>query len=380
MLPYHQVKFMKGDCLRFVKLISSDIFQNKIVKAALWIVFLIHTTMTIITGYFFTHHLTPQEIFGYSPVFLEYFYIGTVILILLFQGKVIDNIPGELPLWVLNKATRKTYKEIRKEIIFIHVHCIANLIVVVVGLYYFLKFEARDNEYFFPFRFFEDYCADKSTILTFVYKSTFPIIGYLFFVHQFQLMYFTQHIRYQLMILINHIENLTDVAGTKREDKLFYDESYQEEIRKRLIFCFKRFKDFVLFTANKYTQLSNAVIIFMLTGYLLCVSVALNIIFGNILSYMRVTVMSVGTVSGLCGLMWSSQSLENIFEELLSEAIKINWYNFSESNKRMYLIFLVHLARDRKIKFSANYCLNYGLGLASARATYSIVSVAINIF
>ncbi|XP_063914460.1 uncharacterized protein LOC135130923 isoform X2 [Zophobas morio] len=194
------------------------------------------------------------------------------------------------------------------------------------------------------------------------------------------LMYFTQHIRYQLMILINHIENLTDVAGTKREDKLFYDESYQEETRKRLIFCFKRFKDFVLFTANKYTQLSNAVIIFMLTGYLLCVSVALNIIFGNILSYMRVTVMSVGTVSGLCGLMWSSQSLENIFEELLSEAIKINWYNFSESNKRMYLIFLVHLARDRKIKFSANYCLNYGLGLASARATYSIVSVAINIF
>lgn len=41
----------------------------------------------------------------------------------------------------------------------------------------------------------------------------------------------------------------------------------------------------------------------------------------------------------------------------------IQWYNFNKYNKKLYLIFMINIMKERKLKITGNYSDNYQLGL-----------------
>ena len=55
-------------------------------------------------------------------------------------------------------------------------------------------------------------------------------------------MYNSLHMSYQLMMLSRHIRSSTDPLERNEDDleKLIYDENYQKEFHKRIVFCIER--------------------------------------------------------------------------------------------------------------------------------------------
>ncbi|XP_064213102.1 uncharacterized protein LOC107397920 isoform X1 [Tribolium castaneum] len=80
--------------------------------------------------------------------------------------------------------------------------------------------------------------------------------------------------------------------------------------------------------------------------------------------YLRMGVTSICGLTTFSALIWSAQTTETMINDLVMVINKVSWYNFNQSNKKLYLTFLLNTMKERKIKFTEKYSVNYQLGLA----------------
>lgn len=68
------------DCLKFIKFVSSDIFQLKPVRIVLTLTFSLNAIFQLLTVYFALFVIEPHHFFSYVPSFLGQFYVRYFLL------------------------------------------------------------------------------------------------------------------------------------------------------------------------------------------------------------------------------------------------------------------------------------------------------------
>ncbi|XP_063913174.1 uncharacterized protein LOC135129836 [Zophobas morio] len=156
-------------------------------------------------------------------------------------------------------------------------------------------------------------------------------------VHVLQIIYYTQHLRYQIMLLNEYIVNISDCSLNIDEKKLFDDEEYQATIENRLKFCIRRWDEYLLAYNQKCSEVKRELIFFSLSGWLLCISFAIIMISGKITPeyYPRQTITGLAVILTFCGAIEAGQATETQMKEMASVVNEVKWYNFNKTNKKL---------------------------------------------
>ncbi|EFA02841.1 odorant receptor 277 [Tribolium castaneum] len=375
-------KFPENDWLRGVKFISSDIFQRKLVKAVLFMVLLVHLTASVITiRAILIKDITAKEFTFYGPVFFGCFYGMLAIYIILFEKNFIANLSGELKMWSFRSAGAEITRQIRFESRVVTIYAIINFVMVVIASCLHITPLESDYETFYMIRFFEDKIPDYANVCKTSYRSTFLVMGYVMMVHVYQIIYATQHGKFQIMLYLEYVKRVTQFNEKIGEKCLFYNESFQKMVARKLKNCVIRHNEFLKYHRKNTREMSHWIVAFSLCGCLLGISVFFYILSGVIYreQYFRVAVLLTTAASTFVAFIVAGQSLESRVDNGYSVVSRIEWYNFSETNKKTYFLLLVMLMQPWKIKFSDKYSINYELGLSIVRGIYSIISVMVNI-
>nr|XP_015835428.1 PREDICTED: uncharacterized protein LOC107397920 [Tribolium castaneum] len=209
-------------------------------------------------------------------------------------------------------------------------------------------------------------------------RMTYPICAYLMAVHAYQCLYYTQHINFQLQMFTEIITELTDLKTISLpENRLFYNKKYQTVIEQRLKFCIKRSQEFIKVCVTKNKEIGSLIPGFAICGLFLGIGITFFLSTGKFTTeyYLRMGVTSICGLTTFSALIWSAQTTETMINDLVMVINKVSWYNFNQSNKKLYLTFLLNTMKERKIKFTEKYSVNYQLGLAIVRGIYSVISV-----
>ncbi|EFA02840.1 odorant receptor 281 [Tribolium castaneum] len=377
-MDYSEKSLMQGDCLKLLKVISSDIFQPKLVKLILLIVFGVHLIVDLLTlRALLVNELDFKEFVFYGPVFFGSFYGMMALLTLVLKDDFISNLKQEFRLWPLDCAGDEIYSQIKFENKIIKIFVVFNCIVTFIGSYlYFLPLDS-DNETFYAVRFIEENYPDHRNLLHGLYRSTFLIFGYAMTVHVYQVIYNSQHLRYQIIIFTEYVASIGN-PDKRKENELFYDKGFQKVVYERLKFCIMRHQEFLVISNKKVGDMRVFIVGYSLCGCLLGISLTFYIFSGKFYRehFPRVAVACVGAVATFWAVITAGQAIESEYDSALSTLLgKIEWYYFNDSNKKNYLVMLINLMQPWKIKFSEEYAVNYELGLGIVRAIYSIVSV-----
>ncbi|KAJ3641274.1 hypothetical protein Zmor_027786 [Zophobas morio] len=79
--------------------------------------------------------------------------------------------------------------------------------------------------------------------------------------------------------------------------------------------------------------------------------------------YLRVGAMTITSFTALVGTAVVGQEIEDYTDEIFDALVQVEWCDWNESNKKMYLMLLISLSKPIKIKFSENISVNYELGV-----------------
>ncbi|XP_015834443.2 uncharacterized protein LOC107397740 [Tribolium castaneum] len=376
------VKRATRDDLRVLKFISSDIFDIKIMKLCLFITFLIHLTACAITIHaFMFNNFSRREFISCAPVLFGCFYgllgLGTI----LFKPSMTRTLMLELKAWDITAADDAVSSRIKFEINVITVFCLVNyLLALVASFFYYMSFYG-DEEIFYLIRFLEDHCPNHKRVLIKLYKISFVLLGYVMVVHACQVLYATQHVRFQLILCAHFMANVTKQAKNIKDEHLPDDNNYQNMIRERLKFCIIRHQEIRRFYFDKLEEMGNLIGGFALLGCFLGISFAMHMLTSEFLRYHFARTVSsiIAGVTTFATVIAAGQSVETEVDISTRVVKEVKWYTFNESNKRSYMLMLLNSMQTYKIKFSENYSINYELGLSIVRGVFSIVSVVVQL-
>ncbi|EFA02953.1 odorant receptor 278 [Tribolium castaneum] len=376
-----QESFLKNDYLKVLKLISSDVFEPRLVRAILFVVFAVQLTASIITvRALLIKELTAKEFVLYGPVFFGCFYGMLAIYIIIFQSSFITNMSQELEMWSYSSGGEEINRRVKFQSRVITIYALVNFLLAIVASYLYFSPLDSDNETFYMVRFIEEKIPDYAKICKIAYRTTFLAMGYVMIVHSYQVIYASQHVRFQIIFFTEYVKKVVEFDEKISEECLFYNERFQTIVGKRLQNCVIRHIQFLKFDRIKIKEMSNLIAAFSLCGCLLGISISFYVLSGIFYRehFLRVALISVTAVSTFFALILAGQSMESKANSAHIIMNNIKWYNFNQSNKKAYLLLLMMSMKQYKIKFSENYSINYELGLTIVRGIYSIISVMAN--
>jgi hypothetical protein len=310
--------FFSDDCLKTLKFVSSDVFQYKISKILLWLVLAIHGTITLVGTYFLLGKFNRKQFMNFVPSYLATFYVSILLFCkisivrrnfqpllaiwtLLFRGELISNIKNEVEMWTIDSAGEKVHRQIKNQATFMTIFAVVNFLISIVGGCLYLVPLSEDVDTFVAFYLFHNYFPNQEKYLSSIYRMTFLMLGYFMIVHGYQIIYYSEHGRYQSTLLKEHVANLDSCERQTNEEKLFYDDEYQKRIHLRLVFCVKRSVKFVEYIIHitvsgktffcfrlierKNREITNLIGVFSICGCLLGIGIVLHLLSVSILNF-----------------------------------------------------------------------------------------------
>ncbi|KYB27581.1 putative cytochrome P450 4d14-like Protein [Tribolium castaneum] len=244
---------------------------------------------------------------------------------------------------------------------------ICNTLLIIGGIILNLIPLSDDLHVYFALRFIHEYFPNHKTCLIILLKaSIFPVIPHMLVVHAYQILYYTQHSNFQIQLFNKVIAEVDFWETPLRETELFYSKPYQKGIEKKLKFCIQRLQVLINAYIVKTKEIGTLIALFAICGVLMGIGFSLYLFSGKFTPeyYLRLTFMTLVAVTTFSSIIWGGQSTETIITEMITALCQVRWYNFSQTNKKLYLILLTNMMKDRKIKFTENYSINYQLGLA----------------
>nr|XP_015835421.1 PREDICTED: uncharacterized protein LOC103312914 isoform X1 [Tribolium castaneum] len=334
--------------------------------------------------YFVLYVYDIREFMDYAPVLFASFYVtyisrillefikekfqsGVAILSAIFKGKIIHTLPDDISLWALDSGGEKIHSEIRFKARMVTIFVICNTLLIIGGIILNLIPLSDDLHVYFALRFIHEYFPNHKTCLIILLKaSIFPVIPHMLVVHAYQILYYTQHSNFQIQLFNKVIAEVDFWETPLRETELFYSKPYQKGIEKKLKFCIQRLQVLINAYIVKTKEIGTLIALFAICGVLMGIGFSLYLFSGKFTPeyYLRLTFMTLVAVTTFSSIIWGGQSTETIITEMITALCQVRWYNFSQTNKKLYLILLTNMMKDRKIKFTENYSINYQLGLA----------------
>ncbi|CAH0559905.1 unnamed protein product [Brassicogethes aeneus] len=174
----------------------------------------------------------------------------------------------------------------------------------------------------------------------FGYFSSFIVCFYASMTELFPVIYLIVHISIQIMNLNNYIKNISNDYDDNDLD-LYNDVKYQDNIKKRLIFCIKFHQEINGIIRNVYNITYFPSIIQYIGGTIAGASVMFY-------AYTEMTTEAYGRIAGITCMGAALLGVASLYGQyykdmtgsLFDTATDVPWHLWNIENKKLYLIFL----------------------------------------
>ncbi|KAJ3644393.1 hypothetical protein Zmor_022127 [Zophobas morio] len=354
--------------LKFCRMLSVDFFETQFARYCqvcfIFYYVLIFTVQTIM----FLHKFEALYFAQYSCSYFFSFAITILIALDPKSGRIYKSFMEEVKWWKSDSAGEEVERRIRRETLQLAILMTTNIVSSVVMSTAFVIPQKEDRNLFYEIALFEDFLPKWAGVLKAIYRTQ------AFFVRPFcvvaafsQALYIFHNMRFQMYMILHFIKTINDNC-----------ENDQLIIKNRLLFCFKN-----------YIQLSKALrrllklqwavsLAYQIIIPPLIISTAVyGLLFPDYLYQQNFRLLStwICVVFMLFFLFRLGQVTEDTVAEVYEALFFLEWYNWNESNKKTYLIFLLSSVKPFRIQFSENFSLNYNMAVQLVQTAASVVLV-----
>ncbi|KAJ3645954.1 hypothetical protein Zmor_023571 [Zophobas morio] len=279
-------------------------------------------------------------------------------------------------LWQIDEATEEIKKTLKRTWFFITLYIVVSVAVALLTCLACVV--QTPKEFFFFFEIAEQYFPQWKTFFTFTIKSALFVLAYTgVSIPGFASFYFYGHITLQKLMLKHCLQNI-NTNYDKVDNVRLSSVTYQRLINQRLLFCVTRHIDFCKYVVRIMRLLDVYVLPYEVLGTVVTASIfVFSFAFEGSLAgqYFRIATFVAVSCTIVVGFVVIGQEIEDMWQELSDAASEVEWYNWNQTNKRIYLIFLTNTSKVYKVKFSENISVNYELGLQVLKAVYSAANI-----
>ncbi|XP_068902060.1 uncharacterized protein [Tenebrio molitor] len=305
------------------------------------------------------------------------------IVVHLSKNHLVEQAMEVIDLWKIDSAGEETKQRITKESRRINMFVAINTILAVVVVSH------NPTETVFVRDIFHLLFPSQAKFHTVFFNLMFYLAVLATMAHPYQVIYTTQHVKFQIYMCKTFIQKMTD--RTDLEEILLYDGDYQESTESRLKFLINRHCDFIrglphVFLAlyqitlfchrcrdNALLQMKNFIVPFTLGAVVITTSFALSLL-QDAISW-RSCLMAVCALLTITSLITAGHTLEDESEKMLASFSIPKWYTWNIKNKKLLLTILTNTTRPINLKFTDSFTINYTILVFIAKALYSILSV-----
>jgi hypothetical protein len=143
-------------------------------------------------------------------------------------------------IWEINCCGIQLENRIKREVFWLNCVLVINTIIAMYSVITHMIPLEDDKELFFPFAIFEEFFPHWEKWLSAMYRTGFLLMPAAMQTTCYAIVYFGTHMKFQIYILINFLENINGDYKTSIPERLINNCQYQKEIKERIIFCIKR--------------------------------------------------------------------------------------------------------------------------------------------
>ncbi|KAJ3620153.1 hypothetical protein MTP99_004140 [Tenebrio molitor] len=368
-------KRMNYDCLKPLRVIGSSIYQFTFVKRLLKLTLITHSTLLLLRLYYFFQTPNIEDLIKYGPLFLLTCFANFAFTVLLLKNHMVDDVMTVIDLWDISSAGNDVKLRILSESRKINTFVVINTALPLLFVTQMMSSPDNDSEAIFVQHIFDKWCPRQANFWVFIFKMTMYLAGLAMVAHSYQVIYCTQHIKFQIYMLNVLLERL----GSDAEDSenLIRNEVYQKQIETKLKMIIDRHCDLIRWKSNSLMLMSNFIIPFVIIGIVAGISIVLSFLQEVIL--WRSFVAAVAILSIMLSLIAAGQYLEDESENMLLRLVTTNWYNWNTRNRKKFVLILMNAANPIQVKFSEGFIVNFKLLMFIFQALYSVMSILVRV-
>ncbi|XP_063915736.1 uncharacterized protein LOC135131815 [Zophobas morio] len=261
----------------------------------------------------------------------------------------------------VNQQWKRQYDQ---NLLLVTVYLVVTLSLGMITAFFYVMPTEQDKQVFFENDVAEAYFPQWQNFVIWLSKIGFVPLTYISIVQpSLRIVYGWMHAKFHIYNCLFFLKNMT---GDDRE------------IARSLKFCLRYHVEITLIVRKILRGVQIYVLPFQIVGTVLIANVAIYYFwFQDVLTdqYLRIFSLGITAFTILFGLAQSGQAIEDVSDDILDVLINLDWCDWSESNKKMYLMFLVNTQRQFKIKYSESISLNYKMGVEMVKTFFSIISV-----
>jgi hypothetical protein len=166
-----------------------------------------------------------------------------VFIVLLVKNHIVENSLNVIELWDINSAGNDVKLRILRESKQINTFVVINTVLPLLLSTQILSSRDSDSEGIFVQHILDQLCPRQANFLIVIFKITLFLMGLVMVAHGYQVIYVTQHIKFQMYMLNALIERLrSDVEDSYN---LIRNEVYQKQIESKLKMIIERHCDVI---------------------------------------------------------------------------------------------------------------------------------------
>ncbi|KAH0815120.1 hypothetical protein GEV33_007671 [Tenebrio molitor] len=213
MINYRHQNLLNDDFLWVVRIMGGNIFRCRFVKFVVKLTLCLYSFLLLSQTYYFALAPNADQLIRYGPLFFQMCYATLGMFVVLLRNRMIEDVMEVIDLWDVKSAGEEVEID-------------------------------DDDKVFFTNCLIQKWFFGQSKFLILLTKLTFFVAAPCMTVHGYQIIYAFQHMKFQIYMFNNYVEELTKGFKTC-EWKLLSDEVYQNEVNFRLKFLVKRHCDFL---------------------------------------------------------------------------------------------------------------------------------------
>jgi hypothetical protein len=164
-------------------------------------------------------------------------------IVLLLKNHIVENSLNVIELWDISSAGNDVKLRIARESKQINIFVVINTALPLLWATNIMSSRENDSELIFFQHILDKLCPRLANSYVFILKMTLYLAGFAMEVHGYQVIYVTQHIKFQMYMLNALIEKLgSDVEDS---ENLIRDKVYQEQIESKLKMIIDRHCDLI---------------------------------------------------------------------------------------------------------------------------------------
>ncbi|XP_063906946.1 uncharacterized protein LOC135125354 [Zophobas morio] len=274
----------------------------------------------------------------------------------------------EVQWWKFDSAGKEVEKRIKKESNIIAIVMIIDTFLVTITTIAFTVPQNVDRHLLYEVALIEDLFPTWSNVLKIVHRIQAFFVRPFCVLTSFSLfLYIFCNTRFQMYMILNYIKTINEGC-----------ENDQVRIKDRLVFCFKSYIQLSEAVRRMLKVIESSSLAYQAMTLVVIVSTATYVLlfqdYAREQNFRFVCLSSCG-VFMLVTLFQLGQSTEDSVTEVYETLMTIDWYDWNESTKKIYLMFLLSTVKPLRIQFSENYSLNYNMAVQVVQNAASVVLV-----